>query len=332
MNIKHLSAWAAALALTLASAAPLARAEDKKPVNLRVVGGANLGGEWNVGLAGLGKLVNDRYPGSTFNILQGASSSNPLRLEANSGDLTLTQSMNTFSALHGMEPYKKQLVNISSIANIQDIARFHIICSKKLDVDSLDELLERKLPVKLDRGKPGQIQHEIGKRLLAEYGLTYDDIEKWGGHVSGVSNNDLVSFMQDGTIDIIFKVGAGEKSQIQELVHNADVKWLSVSDDVLKAVAKKSGLGIGVIPSGYFGGAVGKDIPCLTDTSILIMRKGVTEEDAYKVTKALVEGYQELAAILPAWNTLDPVKMPLDMAFPLHPGAEKYYREAGLLK
>ena len=144
MNIRHLSAWAAALALAMVSAAPLAHAEDKAPVNLRAVGGANLGGTWNVGLAGLGKLVNDRYPGSTFNVLQGASTSNPLRLDSNSGDITVTQGFNTFAAKTGMAPYKKPLTNIASLANINDISRFQIIVSRDLPVNSFDELVEKK--------------------------------------------------------------------------------------------------------------------------------------------------------------------------------------------
>jgi len=332
MNIKHLSTMFATFALALTVGIGTSYAEDKAPVSMRAVGGANMGGTWNVGLAGLGKLVNDRYPGSTFNILQGASSANPLRLDSNAGDITVTQSLNTYSAKTGTAPYKKKLENLTSIANIHDISRFHVICSKKLPVNSLDELLEKKMPVKLDRGKPGQMQHEIGKRILAEYGLTYDDIEKWGGRVSGVSNNDLVGLMQDGTIDIVFKVGPGEQSQLQEMVLNANVKWLPISEKVLKTVAEKSGLGVGFVPGKFFGGAVGKDIPCLTDTSVVIMRKGVSDADAYKVTKSLVEGYKELGLIQPAWNTLDPQKMPHGMVLPLHPGAEKYYREAGLLK
>ena len=52
---------ACAIGLTLAFAAPAA-AEDTKPINFRAVGGAVLGGTWNVGLTGVGKLVNDRYP------------------------------------------------------------------------------------------------------------------------------------------------------------------------------------------------------------------------------------------------------------------------------
>ena len=53
------------IGLTLAFAAPAA-AEDTKPINFRAVGGAVLGGTWNVGLTGVGKLVNDRYPGSAI--------------------------------------------------------------------------------------------------------------------------------------------------------------------------------------------------------------------------------------------------------------------------
>ena len=94
---------ACAIGLTLAFAAPAA-AEDAKPINFRAVGGAVLGGTWNVGLTGVGKLVNDRYPGSAINVLQGASVSNPLRLEQNAADVTLTQTFNTVAARDGNAP------------------------------------------------------------------------------------------------------------------------------------------------------------------------------------------------------------------------------------
>ena len=314
MNIRHLSAWAAALALAMVSAAPLAHAEDNAPVNLRAGGGANLCGTWNVGLAGLCKLVNDRYPGSTFNVLQGASTSNPLRLDSNGGDITVTQGFNTFAAKTGMAPYKKPLTNIASLANINDISRFQIIVSRDLPVNSFDELVEKKIPVKMDRGATGTLANELGGKLTA------------------VSNNDLVGLMQDGTINVALKVGPGEQSQIQEMVLNAGVKWLPVSEKVLKAVAEKTGLQVGTVPGTFYNGAVGQDIPCLVDTSVMIVRKGISDDDAYKLAKSLVEGHEELAAIQPTWKTLNPGTMTQNLVLPLHPGAEKYYREAGLLK
>lgn len=67
---------ACAIGLTLAFAAPAA-AEDAKPINFRAVGGAVLGGTWNVGLTGVGKLVNDRLPGSAINVRRALRSATP---------------------------------------------------------------------------------------------------------------------------------------------------------------------------------------------------------------------------------------------------------------
>lgn len=336
MNIgKHLTRALSLGVLTLGALAlttTAAPADESSPISIRAVGGAQLGGTWNVGLTGVGKLVNERYPGSTFNVLQGASTSNPLRLETNGGDLSITQSFNTYAALNGVAPYKKPLTNVLALANINDTGRMQIIARKDLPVDSFDELMEKKLPVHLDRGATGTLHNVLGALILAEYGYTYNDIEAWGGKVTAVSNNDLVGLMQDGTINVAFKQGPGEQSQIQEMVLNAKVKWLPVSDEVLARVAAKTGLNIGSVPATFYGGAVGRDIPCLVDTSVMIIRKGVSEEDAYKITKSLVEGCEELHAIQPTWKTLRPETMPTGLLLPLHPGAEKYYREAGLLK
>ena len=219
---------ACAIGLTLAFAAPAA-AEDTKPINFRAVGGAVLGGTWNVGLTGVGKLVNDRYPGSAINVLQGASVSNPLRLEQNAADVTLTQTFNTVAARDGKDPYKKPLTNVASLANMNDTSRLSIIVSADLPVNTFDELMEKKLPVRLDRGAKGTLHNVVGAMLLAEYGYTYDDITKWGGAHTAVSANDRVGMFQDGTLNAYLTLGPGQQSHIQELVLNAKVKWLPVS-------------------------------------------------------------------------------------------------------
>ena len=199
---------ACAIGLTLAFAAPAA-AEDAKPINFRAVGGAVLGGTWNVGLTGVGKLVNDRYPGSAINVLQGASVSNPLRLEQNAADVTLTQTFNTVAARDGKAPYKKPLKNVASLANMNDTSRLSIIVSADLPVNTFDELMEKKLPVRLDRGAKGTLHNVVGAMLLAEYGYTYDDITKWGGAHTAVSANDRVGMFQDGTLNAYLTLGPG---------------------------------------------------------------------------------------------------------------------------
>ena len=290
------------------------------------------GGIGGVHAVALGKLVNDRYPGSAINVLQGASVSNPLRLEQNAADVTLTQTFNTVAARDGKAPYKKPLKNVASLANMNDTSRLSIIVSADLPVNTFDELMEKKLPVRLDRGAKGTLHNVVGAMLLAEYGYTYDDITKWGGAHTAVSANDRVGMFQDGTLNAYLTLGPGQQSHIQELVLNAKVKWLPVSDKVLKSVTAKTGQSIGVIPADFYGGAVGRDIPCITDSTVMLVRKNMPDADVYKITKAIVEGFEELHAVQPTWKTLVPEHMADNLALPLHPGAEKYYREAGIIK
>ena len=153
-----------------------------------------------------------------------------------------------------------------------------------------------------------------------------------GGAHTAVSANDRVGMFQDGTLNAYLTLGPGQQSHIQELVLNAKVKWLPVSDKVLKSVTAKTGQSIGVIPADFYGGAVGRDIPCITDSTVMLVRKNMPDADVYKLTKAIVEGFEELHAVQPTWKTLVPEHMADNLALPLHPGAEKYYREAGIIK
>ena len=58
------------------------------------------------------------------------------------------------------------------------------------------------------------------------------------------------------------------------------------------------------------------------------------DETAYKLTKALCEGKEELATQIASLSYFDPAKAwkPSQAGTDLHPGAERYYREKGYLK
>ena len=138
------------------------------------VGGAVLGGTWNVGLTGVGKLVNDRYPGSAINVLQGASVSNPLRLEQNAADVTLTQTFDTVAARDGKCPVQEapQKCGFARQHELTLLAPVHHRLRRFLPANTFDELMEKKLPVRLDRGAKGTLHNVVGAMLLAEYAGT----------------------------------------------------------------------------------------------------------------------------------------------------------------
>ena len=315
--------------LTLCSS--LALAEDAAPVNCRGVGGAVMGGTWNVAFTGLGKLLKDKYPGSNVNVILGASVSNPLKLEINGGDVTCTQSFNIYAGVKGLPPFKKPMTHLASIANINDVTVVHLVVDKSVPADSLEEVVEKKIPLRLDPGAKSTLSNILGERLLKEMGASYADIVKWGGKVSPVSGSDRVSMMQDGTLTACFILGSFQQAQLQEMAING-IKWLTVKPETLEKVAREAGIQVRTISGSLYNGAVGRDVPALADTVHVICRKEMSEEDVYKITKALTEGYEYMHDVLPAWESLTPETMPKDLIAPLHPGAERYYREVGLIK
>ena len=59
----------------------------------------------------------------------------------------------------------------------------------------------------------------------------------------------------------------------------------------------------------------------------------VPEEVVYQVVRAVFENIDTFRGLHPAFANLDPAQMANDgLSAPLHPGAERYYREAGLIE
>src|SRR5690606_34134529 len=85
------------------------------------------------------------------------------------------------------------------------------------------------------------------------------------------------------------------------------------------------------IPAGTCEGQAG-DAPTAAVGNFLVSHEGVSEETAYQMTKLLFENLDKLAAAHAAAKAIDVKKAVDGMPVPLHPGAERYYREVGVLK
>ena len=66
--------------------------------------------------------------------------------------------------------------------------------------------------------------------------------------------------------------------------------------------------------------------------NFLVTHEGVSDEIVYGMTKALWTNLDQLVAAHAAAKAIDIHKATQGMPVPLHPGAEKYYKEAGILK
>lgn len=290
------------------------------------------GGAWSMGMSAVGKLFTDAWPNSEFRILPGAAVSNPLQLQSRRADVTLTQHVCAANAYTGVEPYKKPSPDIRSIVNINDITRMHVMVREDSPIHSFRDIKEMKYPLKLCHGVVGNVAEYIGRKLLEEYGVTYADIKNWGGKLYNNGQNDVASMVQDGLVDCFFWFGPGQAAHVQEACSGVKLRWLPIDDpEIMKRMQEKYSMIPGVIPADYFNGMVGKDIPCVTNPTEIMVRADLPEDVVYALTKAIIEGKEDIARTVPMWGHFDLQSACRNLGAPLHPGAERYYKEKGAL-
>jgi TRAP transporter TAXI family solute receptor len=87
-----------------------------------------------------------------------------------------------------------------------------------------------------------------------------------------------------------------------------------------------------IIPGGMYVGNPG-DVPTIGTRAVLVSLSNEPDELVYAVVKAVFENFAVFRLLHPALSTLDMQKMvPSEAVIPIHPGALKYYREAGLFR
>jgi hypothetical protein len=206
------------------------------------------------------------------------------------------------------------------------------VATRKLGISSVREIKDRKLPVKLYTQPVGALGEFAGRQLLRAAGMSYNDIKVWGGSTNHVNYNIIIDAFKDGRADILFAVVTPKHPSVSEIVNDVDVKFLGLDAESTKAL----------LPLGYTAATMPPEtfknqkepVSTVGFPTVLITNKDLPEPVAYTVTRtvldnkdALVRGHAGLAEFDPktAWQAEK-------VGIPLHPGAERAYREKGWMK
>lgn len=203
---------------------------------------------------------------------------------------------------------------------------------KKAGVDTLEEVIAKKIPFNLVTKAPGSSGELGASVLLSKLGTNYDDIKKNGGNVYQVAPPQMADLLRDGKADIsIDVVGLGQPA-MQELTMTKEMFFPQLSDTTLKAL-EEEGYAPKVMPAKSWKGQ-DQDLKTMVNASAYVVDKNVPEEIVYAITKAIVENKPDLVKQVPAMQQYVPEDsaLPSINGLPFHPGAIKYYKEAGMMK
>lgn len=196
-----------------------------------------------------------------------------------------------------------------------------IVASKESGITSLEDLKGKSLSV----GAPKSGTELNARAILEAAGMSYDDL----GKVEYLPFAESVELMKNRQLDATLQSAGLGVASLKDLATSAAITVVPVPQDT---VEKIGGAYIpSTIPAGTYDGQ-DTDMPTAAVTNILVTHDGVSEETVYQMTKLLFENLDTVKAAHAAGQAIDPAKATENLPIPLHPGAERYYKEAGILK
>lgn len=226
-------------------------------------------------------------------------------------------------AYNGIEQFEGQPIrNIRGVANLIPEPLQNLVRAD-LGISSVSELRGKRVSV----GPPGSGNVVNSQTLLEGFGITFADIKPFY-----LSYAESANHFKDRLLDCaMFTTGIGT-SAIQEIATTQDVRLLSLTEEEVAHLKAEFPFFVRcVIPAGTYRGQ-NEDVVTVATTAILVCRDDLDEDFVYQATKALFNNLDEMARSH-AMGKMISLETALDgLTVPLHPGAEKYYREKGLIK
>jgi TRAP transporter TAXI family solute receptor len=309
---------AGALALSTALGVTSAKAEEF----INVLTGGTSGVYYPLGVA-LSKIYGDNIAGARTQVqATKASVENLNLLQAGRGEIGFSLGDSVQMAWDGNTEagFPGKLDKLRGIAAIYP-NYIQIVASQESGVKTLADLKGKSLSV----GAPKSGTELNARAILKAAGMSYEEL----GKTEYLPFAESVELIKNRQLDATLQSAGMGVASIRDLATSLKINVVAVpATDVEKIGAPYMAA---VIPAGTYEGQT-EDVPTAAVGNFLITHEGVSDETAYQMTKLLFDNLPALTAAHAAAKAID-VKKALDgMPIPLHPGAERYYKEIGVLK
>jgi TRAP transporter TAXI family solute receptor len=201
---------------------------------------------------------------------------------------------------------------------------FTVVARRDAGVTSFDDLAGKRVNI----GNPGSGQRATMDVVLEAMGWTTDTFAQ----ATELPPAEQALAMCDNNVDAIVYTVGHPSGAIQEATTACDTVLVNVDNDAIRAlVADRPYYRMATIPGGMYRGT-DTDTTTFGVGATFVTSTAVSDEVVYQVVKAIFESMDQFKALHPALEVLVPEQMVSDgLSAPLHPGAERYYREVGLI-
>ena len=315
MKFRHaLAAGAAALCLSVSAHA----AEF-----INVLTGGTSGVYYPLGVA-LSQIYGKALPNAKTSVqATKASAENLNLLQAGRGEIAFTLGDALNEAWKGNDEagFKTPLKKLRTVAAIYP-NHIQIVAAADSGIKTLADLKGTRIAV----GAPKSGTELNARDIFRGAGISYKDFAK----VEYLPFGESVELMKNRQLDAtLISAGLGVAA-VRDLATAVPIVIIPIPPEVVAKIGEAA-YQVGTIPADTYKGQAAA-VPTVIVQNFLVTHEGVSSDSVYAMTRSMFENLDQVTAAHAAAKAIDRTKAATGTSVPLHPGAEKYYREVGVIK
>jgi uncharacterized protein len=266
--------------------------------------------------AGVGlRLTVESTAGSVFNVTA---------IRDGQLDLALAQSDVVYQMFNGEGPFD---------GNPNDGLRplmglypepMHLVCGEGSGVNQFSDIAGKRVSL----GAPGSGVLFTVQAMMAAKGMSEADVT-----AEYLRPAEAPDFLRDGRIDCFFYTVAIGGAAIRDIMATSAAKLIPLDDaEFADLIEEFPYYAFAVVPAGFYGARQPDAVTMFGVKALFVSSTAMSDDQAYAITKAVLDNLEAFKQVHSAVATLAGEDMLTGLGAPLHPGAERAYREAGLLQ
>jgi TRAP transporter TAXI family solute receptor len=304
----------------VALAAGAALAVPAEAQQLRLMTGPQ-GGSWYP-LGGAMQAMAQDAGVASIQVLPGGGIANVQGVQNGEADLGFANSISTVDAIEGREPFQGKADNVCNVATLYP-QYFQMAVPQNSGIESVDDFKGKRLVTQ----PVGNTAEQVIRAILETADLSYEDMAK----VDYVSYSDGVSLVQDNNADILSLGTTVPASAVMDLANSTDIKLVPLTDDFIAQMRELNpGYAPITIPAGSYPGQ-DEDVLAVGYATHVVARCDLDPEVVHGLLTEMWENREDLASIASAMKNTTLEGMAQDTGVPMHEGAERFYKEQGVL-
>lgn len=301
---------------TVTDSAATSVSMDKLETKFVTIATGGASGPYNIIGTSLAEIYAKTFGVNAKTQTTGASVENVNLLTQSKVDMVLALSDVVTDAIEGKNNFDTPITNIQQIAVLYPNV-IQLVSTKGSGIKNIEDLRGKRIAV----GDQGSGTEVNARTLLEGFGMTYDDV-----NVDYLGFAEAADAMKSGKIEAAFFSSGLPNSSLLELEQGLDLQVVTINKATLnKIIQSKPYFKTFEIPAGTYGNDTA--ISTAAVMNALLVRSDISEDDGYKLTKALFENLQSLKNAHQAATDISLETAQQGMVAPIHPGAKKYYDE-----